>query len=102
MIVLPILISRGAFTATFGGGFLAARLHNRLGVLPAFAAGVLIAVPLFDLLPEAMAIATKVGTSMSTVLYFTAAGFLFLYILERSVSVHRVCEDGACTKVRHP
>jgi zinc transporter ZupT len=102
MIVLPILISLGAFASTFLGGLLAARLHNRLGVLSAFAAGVLIAVPLFDLLPEAMAIATKAGTSMSTVLYFTAAGFLFLYILERYVSVHRVCEDGACTNVRHP
>jgi zinc transporter ZupT len=102
MIVVPIFISLGAFAATFSGGLLAAKLHNRLGVLSAFAAGVLIAVPLFDLLPEAMAIATRVGISMSTVLYFTAAGFLFLYILERYVSVHRVCEDGSCTNVRHP
>lgn len=102
MFIVPILVSLGAFTSTFSGGLLAARLHNRLGVLSAFAAGVLIAVPLFDLLPEAMAIATKVGISISTVLYFTAGGFLFLYILERYISVHRVCKDGICRNLRHP
>ncbi len=102
MFIVPVLVSLGAFGSTFCGGLLAARLHNRLGILSAFAAGVLIAVPLFDLLPEAMAIANTVNMSISTVLYFTAGGFLFLYILERYISVHRVCENGTCRNIRHP
>ena len=99
---LPLLLSLAAFGATFAGGLLAVRMRNRLGALSAFAAGVLIAVPLFDLLPEAIAIATTLGTPIRTVLYFTAGGFLFLYILERYVSVHRVCENGVCRNLRHP
>jgi zinc transporter ZupT len=99
---LPLLLSLVACGATFAGGLLAVRLRNRLGVLSAFSAGVLIAVPLFDLLPEAIAIATTLGMSIRTVLYFTAGGFLFLYILERYISVHRVCEGGVCRNLRHP
>jgi zinc transporter ZupT len=98
----PLLLSLAAFGATFAGGLLAVRLRNRLGVLSAFAAGVLIAVPLFDLLPEAIDLATTLAMPIRTVLYSTAAGFLFLYILERYVSVHRVCEDGVCRNLRHP
>jgi zinc transporter ZupT len=102
MVVLPLLLSLAAFGATFAGGLLAARLRDRLGVLSAFAAGVLIAVAFFDLLPEAIAIATTLATPIRLVLYFTASGFLFLYVLERYVSVHRVCEEGVCKNLRHP
>ena len=35
-------------------------------------------------------------------MYVTALGFIFLYVLERYFSVHRVCEDGVCQNVRHP
>ena len=84
-------------------GLLAVRYRKRFGILAAFAAGVLIAVSLFDLLPEAFRLATKAGVPLEQVMYVTAVGFIFLLILERYFSVHRVClPDGTCTNVHHP
>jgi zinc transporter ZupT len=102
MIVLPVVLSVAAFGTTLCGGLLAMKLRDRLGILTAFVAGVLIAVPLFDLLPEAIDIAESVGMPVNRILYVTGIGFLFLYILERYVSVHRVCEGGVCRNLRHP
>jgi zinc and cadmium transporter len=90
------------FVSTLSGGLLAAKYSNKLGRLAAFSAGVLIAVPLFDLLPETFRLATQVQVPLEQVMYVTALGFIFLYILERYVSVHRVCEDGVCRNERHP
>jgi zinc transporter ZupT len=99
----PILLGLAAFLSTMSGGLVAARLsHARLGALTAFAAGVLIAVPLFDLLPEALKLAAQPGLRPESILQVTALGFIFLYVLERYFSVHRVCEDGVCRNVRHP
>jgi len=102
MIVLPVVLSLAAFGTTLCGGLLAVKLRDRLGILTAFVAGVLIAVPLFDLLPEAIGIAETAGMPVNRILYVTAIGFLFLYILERYISVHRVCEGGVCRNLRHP
>jgi ZIP family zinc transporter len=99
----PILLGLAALLSTLAGGLVATKLSSsRLGTLTAFAAGVLIAVPLFDLLPEALKLAEQVGMNLSRPLEFTALGFVFLYILERYFSVHRVCEGGVCRNVRHP
>lgn len=99
----PVLFGMAAFTSTLSGGLVAARLsRSRLGVLTAFAAGVLIAVPLFDLLPEALRLASQAGVSLENVLQVTALGFISLYVLERCFSVHRVCEGDVCRNVRHP
>jgi zinc transporter ZupT len=91
------------FVSTLAGGLFAVRYRERFGILAAFAAGVLIAVSLFDLLPEALRLATNAGVPLEQVMYVTALGFIFLLILERYFSVHRVClPDGTCTNERHP
>jgi zinc transporter ZupT len=102
MKLYPILLSIAAFTSTFLGGLLAAKNWDQVGRLAAFSAGVLIAVPLFDLLPETFRLATQANVPLENVMYVTALGFIFLYVLERYFSVHRVCEDGVCRNVRHP
>jgi zinc transporter ZupT len=102
MKLYPILLSISAFASTFLGGLLAAKYRDQVGRLAAFSAGVLIAVPLFDLLPETFRLATQANVPLENVMYLTALGFLFLYVLERYFSVHRVCEDGVCRNVRHP
>jgi zinc transporter ZupT len=103
MNLYPILLGLTAFFSTLSGGLLAARLsHSKLGALTAFAAGVLIAVPLFDLLPEVLKLTAQGGTRPESILQLTALGFIFLYVLERYFSVHRVCEAGVCHNVRHP
>jgi zinc transporter ZupT len=61
-----IIFGALTFVSTLAGGLFAVRYRERFGILAAFAAGVLIAVSLFDLLPEALRLAT------------TAGGFLYL------------------------
>lgn len=97
LIILGVL----TFVSTFMGGLFAARFRGRFGIVAAFAAGVLIGVPLFDLLPESIKLAIGFSIPIQHVMYATALGFLFLYILNRYVSVHRVCENGVCRNIRH-
>jgi zinc transporter ZupT len=99
----PIIFGTLTFVSTIVGGLIAVRYRKSFGILAAFAAGVLIAVSLFDLLPEAFRMAPNAGIALEQVMYVTAVGFLFLLILERYFSVHRVClSEGSCTNVRHP
>ena len=75
-----------------GGGLVAARFRNKLSVVAAFASGVLIAVPLFDILPESFNLGNGIGIAPVSILYGVAIGFIFLYVLERYFSVHHICE----------
>lgn len=102
MNLLPVFLSIGTFFSTLSGGLFVTKLRHRFDVITAFAAGVLIAVCLFDLLPESLKLATEVHVPLEHVMYATASGFVFLYILERYFSVHRVCEGNTCKNVRHP
>jgi zinc transporter ZupT len=88
--------------STLIGGFTAAKLSHRFGFLASFVSGVLIAVPLFDLLPEGLRIAHATDISTEKVMYAVAAGFISLFMLDRYFSVHRICENGVCRNVRHP
>jgi ZIP family zinc transporter len=97
-----VIFSAVAFLSTLTGGLAAARLRNRFGILASFAAGVLIAVPLFDLLPEALTLGTQANIPPRHIMYVVAAGFVFLFTLDRYISVHRICEGGHCRNVRHP
>jgi ZIP family zinc transporter len=102
MNIYPIIFGAITFVSTLAGGLLAVRYRKRFDILAAFAAGVLIAVSFFDLLPETFRLATKAGVPLEQVMYVTAVGFIFLLILERYFSVHRVCSpEGSCTNVRH-
>ncbi len=102
MNIFPIIFGVLTFVSTLAGGLFAVRYRKRFEILAAFAAGVLIAVSLFDLLPEALELATKARVRLDQVMYLTAGGFIFLLILERYFSVHKVClPDGPCTNVHH-
>lgn len=97
-----VIFSAVAFLSTMMGGLAAAKLRSRFGILAAFAAGVLIAVPLFDLLPEALTLGIQADIPPRHIMYVVAVGFLFLFTLDRYISVHRICEGGQCRNVRHP
>jgi zinc transporter ZupT len=100
--MFPIVFGTLTFVSTLIGGLFAVRYRKRFGILAAFAAGVLIAVSLFDLLPETFSLATKAGVPLEHVMYVAATGFISLLILERYFSVHRVClPDGSCSNVHH-
>jgi zinc transporter ZupT len=97
-----IFLSIAAFLSTLLGGLVVVKYRDKFGIITAFAAGVLIAVPLFDLLPESLKLAIEVRVPFEQVMYAMASGFIFLYILERYFSVHRVCEGTTCKNIRHP
>ncbi len=101
MMILLLILTAVTFFSTLIGGLFAARFSKRFDVIAAFASGVLIGVPLFDLMPESIKLALEFSMPIQHVMYATATGFLFLLILNRFISVHRVCKGGVCKNVRH-
>jgi zinc transporter ZupT len=69
---------------------LALKLRKQVTVIMAFAAGVLVAVPLFELLPESIIFGTRHGIPIRNIMYITGLGFVFLYFLERSLTVSSI------------
>jgi ZIP family zinc transporter len=67
-----------------GGGLVALRLHRQLPTLIALTGGIVVAVALFDVLPEAFA---TVGDGRR-VAWLVGAGFLAFFLVERGLVLH--------------
>jgi ZIP family zinc transporter len=104
MNIYSILFSIIVFFTTIGGGLFAIKYRSRLGIIEAFVAGVLLAIALFELIPESFDMANKpeINMPIKSVMYIVAIGFIFLYILERYISIHRICIKGKCENVKDP
>jgi len=85
--VLLVVIALAAFSSTIAGGVLALKLRDQLHLVLGFSAGAVIGVAFFDLLPEAIAFG---GTfhSPSTIMTYTALGFLAYLVLDRILLFH--------------
>jgi ZIP family zinc transporter len=70
--------------STLGGGYVALRLHRQLPTLIALTGGIVVAVALFDVLPEAFA---TVGDGRR-VAWLVGAGFLAFFLVERGLVLH--------------
>jgi zinc transporter ZupT len=90
--LLVMVLSVVAFSATLAGGSLALRFRDKLHLMLGFSAGAVIAVALFDLLPESLEIAKNVFVP-STVLGFTGIGFFAYAVLDRLVILHTHTDD---------
>ena len=97
-----VLLAVVTFFSTLLGGFFATKYRNNIGVLAAFAAGVLIAVPLFDILPETFKLAAAENVFLDDVMYLTALGFIFLYVIDRVFTPHRPHSDVEHRTIQHP
>ncbi|MFC9330485.1 ZIP family metal transporter [Kitasatospora sp. NPDC057015] len=84
-----ILVAAGAFLMTLVGGFVAQRTGDRRHLVLGFAAGLMLGVVAFDLLPEAMRAAPDEIHGVPQALLMFAAGFLVIHIIERAVAIHR-------------
>jgi len=84
------------------GGIFAARHRRNIGILGAFAAGVLITTSLLDILPQTFTLAQSANVLLENVMALTVVGFLFLYIISRLVSHHVFGEGGEYVEVKHP
>lgn len=102
MNVFALLLTLITFFSTFIGGIFATKYRVKLEYFTAFAAGILIGIPLFELIPEALNIAVKLRVPLEYIMYILVLGFIFLFILERYVSVHRICDEEMCKNVHHP
>ena len=89
------------FSTMFGGVF-AARRRRNIGILGAFAAGVLITTSLLDILPQTFRLATSANVLLEDVMALTVVGFLFLYIISRLITGHVFNKDGDYVEVKHP
>ncbi len=79
-----LLLGCAAFCSTLIGGSLALKLRDKLHIILGFSAGAVIAVAFFDLMPEALELGGK-AHELSTVVAFTALGFLLYLVLDRLI-----------------
>jgi len=84
---MPIILASLTLVSTGLGGMAAVRFRDRLHFLLGFSSGAVIAVALFDILPEVFAI--RGGASYMPL---AAVGFLAFFGLERYTAMHRARE----------
>ncbi|MGW6914099.1 ZIP family metal transporter [Kitasatospora sp. NPDC054939] len=78
---------------TLLGGLVAQHTGDRRHLVLGFAAGLMLGVVAFDLLPEALQQAPEEVHGVPQALLLFAAGFLTIHIVERAVAIHRGHED---------
>ena len=84
---MAIAVSIGTFIATLLGGLFALYQQDRLHLILGFSAGALIGVAFFDLLPEALDLASAtLGTRLIVVA--VAIGFVAYMLLDRTIAPH--------------
>ena len=82
----PLVLAIATFVSTLLGGLVALHRRHQLHLIAAFAAGVLIAAALLDLLPDAFHQVEQTGeSSIENVLLGAALCFLAFYALDRFV-----------------
>ncbi|MFF2081857.1 ZIP family metal transporter [Kitasatospora sp. NPDC058162] len=84
-----VLVAAGAFLMTLIGGFVAQRTGDRRHLVLGFAAGLMLGVVAFDLLPEALHQAPGEVHGVPQALLMFAVGFLTIHVVERAVAIHR-------------
>jgi zinc transporter ZupT len=84
---MGVAVSIASFFMTLLGGLVALRLPDRLHLILGFSAGAVIAVAFFDLIPQAISLATP-AYSVEVVLAAVAVGFLVYLMLDRTIAPH--------------
>lgn len=92
------IIATASFLSTLIGGIFALKFRDRLHLILGFSAGAIIGVAFFDLMPEALELATVYEAS--TVLTIIAMGFVIYMLLDRLSLLHNHSheEEGECSR----
>ena len=91
---LAVVFAGVAFFSTLAGGFAALRWPARVQALAALAGGVVLGAAFFDLLPDAVDRAVKLGLSSQLPVGACLVGFLAFYTLERFLHHHHEEDEG--------
>lgn len=86
---MVIFVALGSFLTTLTGGFTALRLRDQRHLVLGLAAGLMLGVVGFDLLPESLNEAPGHLFNVPGPLLMFVLGFLVLHVIERSVAIHR-------------
>ena len=89
---LPLAFSSLTLVSTGIGGLAAIRFRDRLHLMLGFSSGAVIAVALFDILPEVFGL-----DPTAAVMPLAALGFLAFFALERYTAMHRAREHEHIT-----
>jgi zinc transporter ZupT len=90
--VVPVLVALGSFVTTLAGGFAALRFRDYQHPILGLAAGLMLGVVAFDLVPEALSLQSGELFGVRLALLAAVVGFLTLHVVERSVAIHRAHE----------
>jgi zinc transporter ZupT len=86
--MIPILLALSTFVSTLSGGLFALRHKDRLHRILGFAAGVLLGVVAFDLLPEIFDLVKDLSIAATAPMIALVIGFLAFHIIEKSILLH--------------
>jgi hypothetical protein len=89
---MPVLVAFGSFLTTLLGGWAALRAGDRRHLVLGVAAGLMLGVVFFDLVPEALAEQPSHVFGVPIALIAVVAGFLALHVVERAAGIHRAHE----------
>ena len=87
------LFAAGAFVSTLLGGFFALRLKDKLHLILGFSAGAVIGVAFFDLIPEALELASP-HFETRVIVSLIALGFMLYLTIDRFIALHSHAEDN--------
>ncbi|MTE16606.1 ZIP family metal transporter [Nocardia aurantiaca] len=90
---MAILLSVLSMCATLIGGLAAAHIGHSKRLVLGLAAGVMLGVVAFDLMPEALKQDTRVTLGVPVPLLAAVIGFFTVHVLERSIAIHTGYED---------
>ncbi|WP_067815701.1 ZIP family metal transporter [Nocardia inohanensis] len=90
---MAILLSLLSMGATLIGGLLAVRIGERKRLVLGLAAGVMLGVVAFDLMPEALEAETGIALGVPIPLLAAVVGFFTVHIIERTVALHTGYEN---------
>lgn len=89
---MAVLLALITVLSTSLGGIVALRSRDRLHLVLGFAAGVMLGLVAFDLLPELFELSDASLGGVPAVMVAFAAGFLVLHFVERSLAMHAAHE----------
>ncbi|MEU0501564.1 ZIP family metal transporter [Nocardia sp. NPDC005998] len=85
---MAILLALVSMCSTLVGGLVAVRIGDRRHLVLGLAAGVMLGVVFFDLLPEALAQQGHSALGVPPALIATVVGFVTIHVIERAVAIH--------------